>query len=443
MTDQTQTLERPAGASESIAAANQEPEWLRRRRADAAALYASLAMPRDDEEDWRRTDLRGLNLRDFETYKKPGAKVDDFAALPDGLRATTAPGDFAGTSYEVDSTSVFRELGSEAADAGIVFTDLHTAARDHSELLEKFLNGADGVAVDADKFMAMHAAFMAGGNFIHVPKGVHLEKAIKCTYWLDDPAVAAFPHTLVVVEPEASVAIIDEYISAPSSRPAFAAPVTEAHLGRASRLNYVSLQRWSQDTWNMSRQRFVFDDEAKASLLFAALGSRTTKAYVQTIFKGASSSARMKGLIVGDNDQSIDYQTLQEHAGVASESDLDFKAALKDRSRAIWLGLCVITKTGQRSNANQTCRNLLLSEKASAFPIPSLEILANDVKCSHGTTVGQVDEQQIFYAQTRGIDREAAERMIVDGFFQPLVDSVSTEGVRDLLHEVLEQRLEL
>jgi Fe-S cluster assembly protein SufD len=301
----------------------------------------------------------------------------------------------------------------------------------------------DGVRPAADKFTALHAALVAGGNFLYVPRGVQVDNAVKCSYWLDDPKAGFFPHTLIVLEQDARLAVLDEYISRSADLPALAVPVTEAYLGPFSRLNYVSLQRWGDTTWNISRQRFVHDEGAQASLLFAALGSRVTKAYVDTIFRGASSSASLKGLIVGDNDQHIDYQTLQEHSGVASESDLDFRAALRGRSKAIWLGLCAILKDAQRSNANQTCRNLLLSPNASAFPIPSLEILANDVKCSHGTTVGQVDESQVFYAMTRGIDRETAQKMIVDGFLEPMIDTIPTEGVRDLLHEILDQRLEV
>lgn len=443
MTQEAQTLERPSVAAfESISDLHDEPAWLRERRKQAWSLYQGMAMPRLDEEDWRRTDLRGLKLEEFETFK-PGQSVSSHDDLPAGLRESSAPGDFSGVSFQVDSTAAYRELSPELEKQGVVFCDLHTAAREHPGILQRYLMGEDGARPDSNKFSAMHAALFAGGNLLHVPKGVEIEKAIKCTYWIDDANIASFPHTLVVLDEGARVALIDEYISPTDEQPALAIPITEAHLGAFSQLNYVSLQRWGGNTWNMSRQRFVLGEQSNASLLFAALGAKTTKAYVETVFNGNASNAKLKGLILADGEQHVDYQTLQQHAGVASESDLDFKAALRGSAKAIWLGLCVIEKSGQRSNANQSCRNLLLSPNASAFPIPSLEILANDVKCSHGTTVGQVDEGQIFYAQTRGIDRQTAERMIVDGFFEPLIDAIPTEGVRDLLHEVLDQRLDL
>jgi Fe-S cluster assembly protein SufD len=443
VSEQIQTIERPSDAVvERVSDEHDEPAWLRERRARAWRAFQTLAMPSMDQEDWRRTDLRGLKLDSFQTYA-PHSVATSIEDLPDALRAATAPGEFAAVAVQVDSTSVFRELPDELAQQRVIFTDIHTAAREHSELLQKCLDDEDAPSPDSDKFAAMAAAFAAGGNFIYVPDGVRIDKTIKCTHWIDDPSVASFPRTMVLLGKEASLVLIDEYISPTRGEPSLAMPVTQAHIGPFANLNYVSLQRFGRNTWNLSRQRFVFAEEAKASLLFAALGSGTTKAYVDTIFRGNASNARLKGLIVADGKQHVDYQTLQEHAGVGSESDLDFKAALRGESRAIWLGLCKIDKSGQRSNANQTCRNLLLSDKAGAFPIPSLEILANDVKCSHGTTVGQVDEQQIFYAMTRGIDRETAEKMIVDGFFEPLIDAIPAEGVRDVLHDILDQRLEV
>jgi Fe-S cluster assembly protein SufD len=443
VSEPTQTIERPAEAAfEQISDQHDEPAWLRERRGRAWRAFQTLAMPSMDQEDWRRTDLRGLSLEIFQPYasRSESASWDD---LPSGLRDATAPGDFAALSAQVDSSSVFRQLRDELARQGVIFTDIHTAAREHGELLQHCLEDEDAPSPESDKFAAMAAAFAAGGNFIYVPDGVRVEQAIKCTYWIEDAATASFPRTVVVLGKEASMVLIDEYISHDRDASSLAVPVTQAHIGPFANLNYVSLQRLGRNTWNISRQRFVFDEEAKASLLFAALGAGTTKAYVDTVFRGNASNARLKGLIVADGKQHVDFQTLQQHAGVGSESDLDFKAALRGESRAIWLGLCKIDKSGQRSNANQTCRNLLLSDKAGAFPIPSLEILANDVKCSHGTTVGQVDEQQIFYAMTRGIDRDTAEKMIVDGFFEPLIDAIPAEGVRDLLHDILDQRLEV
>ncbi|HEX5939434.1 MAG TPA: SufD family Fe-S cluster assembly protein, partial [Dehalococcoidia bacterium] len=398
MTEQTQTLERPVEAAyAAISDEHSEPDWLRNRRSAAWQTFQRMPMPSMDQEDWRRTDLRGLKLDQFKLYS-PHAKVTSWEQLPAALTAASAPGDFAAVSVQVDSTSVFRD---QPETSGVIFTDVHTAARENQELLQRCLEDEDAPSPDSDKFAAMSAALAAGGNFIYVPDGVHIEKPIKCTYWLESPEVALFPRTTVVLGREASVVLIDEYLSADGPDSALAVPVTQAHIGPFANLDYVSLQRFGDNTWNISRQRFVFAEEAKASLLFAALGAGTTKAYVDTIFKGNASRAQLKGLIVADGKQHVDYQTLQQHAGVASESDLDFKAALRGESRAIWPGLCKIDKSGQRSNANQTCRNLLLSRNAGAFPIPSLEILANDVKCSHGTTVGQVDEQQIFYAMTR------------------------------------------
>lgn len=443
MSEQTQTIERPVGPEVArISEEHDEPGWLRERRARAWRAFQTLAMPSMDQEDWRRTDLRGLKLDGFQPYS-PHETVESTEDLPAALRDASSGGEFAAVSVQIDSTSVFRHLPPEIAAEGVIFSDIHTAAKLHSELVKASLEDEDAPSPDADKFAAMAAAFAAGGNFIYVPDGVSIEKSIKCTYWIEDPSVASFPQTIVVLGRDASLVLIDEYISPSRSEASVALPVTHARLGPFANLNYVSLQRFGSNTWNISRQRFVFDEESKGSLLFAALGAGTTKAYVDTIFRGNASNARLKGLMVGDGKQHIDYQTLQQHAGVGSESDLDFKAALRGESRAIWLGLCKIEKSGQRSNANQTCRNLLLSDKAGAFPIPSLEILANDVKCSHGTTVGQVDEQQIFYAMTRGIDRETAEKMIVDGFFEPLIDAIPAEGVRDLLHDILDQRLEV
>ncbi|MPZ22861.1 MAG: Fe-S cluster assembly protein SufD [Dehalococcoidia bacterium] len=440
MTQQIRAIEKERSApSTSISEASGEPDWFRSRRDEAWQLAWTMPVPAMNQEDWRRTDLSDLDL---DSFLQPPPVTDGSDVLPTALQASMAGGSYAGTSIQVGSRIVRRETSPALAESGVIFTDLHTAAREHPELIERYLMAEDGVRPDADKFTALHAALVAGGNLVHVPAGVRVEGTIKCTYWIEDPSAASFPHTLVVLGTDATLSLVDEYISETTDVPALAVPVTEAYLGRSAALSYVGVQRWGQNTWNISRQRFLFEEGASASLLVVALGSRTTKAYVETIFNGAASHASMKGLILGDNQQHIDYQTLQLHAGVGTESDLDFRAALRGKARSVWLGLCHIAKSGQRSNANQSCHNLLLSREAGAFPIPSLEIEANDVKCSHGTAVGQVDEGQVFYAMTRGIDRETAEKMIVDGFFEPLVASIRAEGVREVLQGLLDQRLE-
>lgn len=427
-------------AVETLSALLREPDWLRERRREAWEAYKRIPMPAVNQEDWRRTDISPLRLEELAPFAGGPDRVDSLQGLPAALRGQMAETGAADLLVQVDARPAYVSLSRELAEQGVRFAPLEQAAREQPELVAPHFM-REAVPPSAGKFAALHGALWSGGSFLYVPEGVEVAQPLHSSYWLTRSGVAVFPHTLIVLEAGASAIFIEEYLSETQEGDALAAPAVEVFLGDGAQLRYIGLQRWGANVWNLGHQHFLAGAAASLEILSVAMGSRVTKAYLNTTFRGRGAHGQLLGLVVGDGDQHIDFQTVQDHLGPHTESNLDFKAAMMGRARMVWLGLVRILPGAQRSNAYQSSRNILLSEHAAAFPIPSLEIEANDVRCTHGTTIGQVDAEQIYYLQTRGLSQREAGKVIVGGFFQPMIQRVPVPGVQDLLHRLVDQRL--
>ncbi|HEX9375800.1 MAG TPA: Fe-S cluster assembly protein SufD [Actinomycetota bacterium] len=424
---------------EALAALPAGPEFIRAQRERAHAEYEALPVPAQETEEWRYTDLSELDLGSFRAFA-PGGQADNLDDVPpEVLLAAGDVGERAGLLVQRNSEVLTAHLAPELAEQGVVFTGLDAAAERLPELVEPHLHAI--VPTDRTKFTALHGAFRTGGTFLYVPPRVRVELPLQSLTYLDAGSAAVFPHTLIVVGEQADVTFIDRYVS-PALDRALSDAVVEIDVGPASKVSYVSLQEWGEGVTHVSVQRARLARDAEFHSLSVAFGADLSRNEFESVLAEPGGHSEMLGLYFADGSQHFDHRTLQDHEAPNGTSQLLYKGALKGASRAIYSGWVHIRPGASRSDAFQTNRNIVLSEHAKADAIPNLEIENNEVRCGHAASVGPVDEEALFYLQSRGIPRKEAERLIVFGFFREVLDRVGLEEVRRGLEQAIERELE-
>jgi Fe-S cluster assembly protein SufD len=388
-------------------------------RAELLQRYRELPLPTTSDEPWRFTDLK-----DFD----PDAYVGN-----GGLSQGTVPAKQSGMlDIDVAGLAIVTEAGIEIQRAaeGVTFEAL---PEDHERL---------GTLVGHDeKFAAHNAALWKHGLLIEIPKGVVVEQPLYVRISNAAENGSVFFRLLVVAGEGSQATLIEEYTSATPALSGYSNAVAELFVEQAAQLEYVSLQNLSSETWHFATHHAQVGRDARLDWVAGGFGSKKGKIRIQNDLAGPGAESRVTGAYFADGEQHLDYDTFQEHIAPSTTSDFAFKGALRDRATAVWRGMIRVEKDAQKTNAYQENRNLMLSTQAHADSIPGLEILANDVRCTHGATLGQVDREQLFYLMARGLSRAEAERLIVRGFFQDILDRIELEPVRETLGEALEARI--
>jgi Fe-S cluster assembly protein SufD len=330
-------------------------------------------------------------------------------------------------------------LNPALAAKGVVFTDYLTAEREHPDLLEKALGSA--VKPSEGKFAGLTAALARSGVLLYVPANVEVELPLHSVIWSPGVDLAHFSHILVYVEDGASVTYVHETASPDDDGQALNAAILEGYVGRNAKLTFVELQSLGHHVYNFAHERIRVARDGRIDWIYGALGTRLTKAFSDLDLEGEGSSGRMSGFFFTDKDQHLDLDTQQNHHAPHTTSDLLFKGALKGHSRSVWQGMIYVAPNAQKTDGYQANRNLVLDKSARADSIPGLEILADDVRCTHGATVGKIDPEHMFYLRSRGIPEREAQRLVVEGFFTPVMDRIPFEGVRDRLMAAIQKRL--
>jgi Fe-S cluster assembly protein SufD len=297
------------------------------------------------------------------------------------------------------------------------------------------------VGWEDDKFAAHNAAAWRNGLLVHVPGGLELERPLFVRVVNAIENGSLFWRLLVVAEEGSRFSLVEEYSSASAELPGYFNGVAELFVRQAAKLEYVSLQNLSRETWHFASHHARVERDAELDWVSGGFGSKRGKTRIQNDLAGPGATSRVTGAYFGDGEQHLDFDTFQEHIAPDTESDFAFKGALRDTATAVWRGMIRVERDAQKTNAYQECRNLMLSPTTHAVPIPGLEILANDVRCTHGATVGRVDREQLFYLMARGLPRPEAERLIVRGFFQDVLDRIELEPVREAVTSALERRI--
>jgi Fe-S cluster assembly protein SufD len=412
-----------------------DPAWLRDRRLEAWQVYERTPVPDTKGEAWRYTDVSRLPWDAAEVVLAMPAptttpRVD--GRVPGAERAS-------GTLASEDGSAGARRLEPGAEARGVVFTDLLTAVREHGELIEPHLLRV-GVTPERGKFAALHCALVNGGTFLYVPAGVEVALPFQSLRTMRRPGGALFPHTLIVAEPGSVVTYVEESFSPTLEGLALNCAATEIVAGRGSRVRVAALQEWGRHVFHYGLQRARVGRDATVSSLVVTLGARLSRVEVQSALEEEGGTSEMLGLYLADGEQHMDHNTLQLHEAPNTNSDLLFKGALMERSRSAFAGLIKVFKGAQGTDAYQKNRNLLLSPDARADSLPNLEIEADDVRCSHGATIGQADELQLFYLMSRGLARAEAERLLVLGFFEEVLARVPMPLLKERIRRAVERK---
>jgi Fe-S cluster assembly protein SufD len=390
----------------TVAAPPAEAAWLTDLRAGWERRLAGTPRPSGLEEEWRRTSLDDLPWVAAEAAAAPRTTHE----LPDHLAA-----------------------------AGVVFGDLAEVARERPDLVQRHLGRGQTLDSHAH-FWALAQARWRGGTFLYVPRGVTVDETLVARVDIGS-AAACFPVSLVVAEEGSSVSLLEE-IRSDDEVATWYGGIADVVAGPGSRVRYASLQRLGDAAWNLGAQRVEVGQDAEVTTLNAEVGSAVTKLGVDVRMAGKGGSSRLLGLLAAGGSQHIDINSVQDLIASHTTSDLLYLSALYDQARAAFYGVTRVRREAKSTSSYQECRNLLLSPQAGAEPIPVLEIETNDIlRCGHGATAGAIDPTQRFYAQSRGLPAEEAERMIVRGFFEQVVAQIPSQVIRGAVLGALASRI--
>jgi Fe-S cluster assembly protein SufD len=428
-------------AFSSFLESRDEPAWLVEMRRAAWKKFEELPWPSNRDEEWMRTDIRLFKLDRFTLPGEHVAKV----AMPHALLATGV--ELGGQLATLNSRPAdFGELSRVKADldpkwkkSGVLFGSLDELVSDHGDLLKPYFERR---VVDPckDKFSALHAAVWSGGTLLYVPKGVRVAEPLHSLSALA-PGGVDLGKTLVILADGAEATMLSETASTDLAAGGLHCGSIELIVEPSASLRYVNLQNWGHEVWHFAHQKAHVAREGRLQWTIGALGAKLAKVNQHVAMTGPDAEVQVNGVMFTAGRQHLSYNTHQHHQAPYCKSDLLYKAALQDHSRTVWRGMIKVDRGAQRTDGYQRNDNLMLSRDARADSIPGLEIEADDVRCTHGSTSGRVDDMQLFYAMTRGFTRREAVRMIVAGFFQQVFDRITIESVRDALGEAIGRRV--
>jgi len=422
-----------------------EPEWVRERRQQAWEAWENIPMPTMKDEEWRRTDISKIDFNRFRPFNNSnGHQFESVDQLPDATRSLVTASDEeaarGGFLVQGDSRVRLTELSEELREQGVIFMGLEQAVEEHPDLVKEYLF-TKVMQPNYSKFAALNGAFWSGGAFLYVPRGVEVEVPVQAFFSVTEPELAIFQHNLIVLEENASAQFVEAFQSENQEYETLNNGITEIFLNDNSRLNFTSVQNWGKNVYDLSNKRAHLGRDAKITWIVSTFGGKLTKNHIDSVCEGEGSEAKAMGLYFLDGAQHLDVGVLLKLNNPHTFADSLYKGALKNKSRSIFQGLIKIEKEAQYVNAFLENKNLLLTKGARADSIPVLEIRADEVKASHGATVGRIDENQMYYLMSRGLSREQAQRIIVAGFFEDVIRHIGAQSTKDMILQLIEQKI--
>jgi len=421
-----------------------EPEWVRERRQQAWDAWGDIPMPTQKDEEWRRTDISVIDFEQFRPFVKPnGHALDSVEQLPDATKSLIDhAGADGGYLVQGDSNVQLTQLSEELQEQGVIFMGLEEAIEKHPDLVKEYLF-TKVMSPRYSKFAALNGAFWSGGAFLYVPRNVEVQIPVRAFFNVNAPDLAIFQHNLIVLDENASAEFVEVYQSENEEYKTLNSGITEIFLNDSARLNFTALQNWSENVYDLSNKRAYISRDAKITWVIATFGGKLTKNHIDSICDAPGAEANAQGLYFLDENQHLDVGVLLKLNSPHTHADSFYKGALKGKSRSVFQGLIRIEKGAQDVGAFLENKNLLLARGARADSIPVLEIESDDVKASHGATVGRIDDNQMFYLMSRGLSRKQAERVIVSGFFENVIKHIGSENTKNMIHKLIEQKIRL
>lgn len=423
-----------------IADLYREPEWLSGRRRHALEIYRETPSPDRVAHLWRYTDpaqFENNNGRSTPAPPPPGARRD----FPSVITTALASESLAATVYIRDGLVWKTAIDDKIASRGVLVMDLHEAALSHADLVEPYLGSLIGP--EFGKYEAYANAAWTGGLLVYIPRGVEVDRPIHIVTAQPQPESYRSGRLLVIVESQASLTLIDEYGEGMdgSDENSHTTNIVELFVRDAGRLHYSAIQNWNRGTTSFFTQRARLSADANLDTVLTSVGAGTAKVDCGAVLAGKGSESNMYGLAIGDQRQHFDHHTVHLHESGHTRSDLHFKVALRDEANSVYTGLIRIEEKSDYCEAYQENRNLVLSPGARAESIPELEIMNNEVRCTHGATVGKIDPQEVFYLMSRGIAKGDAIHLIVAGFVGPILEHLP-KVAHDRIERIVVGRLE-
>lgn len=411
------------------------PQWLVQQKQKSWTDYLALPAPSRKMENWRFANVKGLNVEGFH-LAKPLTEEEGQSLVEKSKSIQNFSGKMV---FGNDDLLAEEPLSEELIAQGVIFESLERAFTKHSAILEEFYMAQES-ALGSEKFTALHTALNRNGTLLFVPENVEIVLPFVSYHWSKGQEAAVFPHTLVIAKDNSKVTFVDVYASEEREGAQLACGVSTLYAGSGAKVEYHYVQNWNEDSLSFNRLTTVAQRDSNIRAFGLNLGSKHARSEGHTIIDGAGSNAELFSLTVAHGEQEMDQRTLQSHNAPHSRSDLLFKNVLLDNSKTIFSGLIKVAEQAQLTDAYQTNRNLLLSPSAEANSLPGLEILANDVKCSHGATTGQIDENQLFYLLSRGISKPTAQILLVFGFFEEIIEKMENEELAELYRGLVHQK---
>jgi Fe-S cluster assembly protein SufD len=411
------------------------PEWFRDQQRAAWDQFESLPQPTRKNQAWRFSNVGLLDLARFKT--SPPLSEDDRNNV---LKYSRGLGEYAGRMIFANDQLVERDVVSEdLKKRGVIFQPLERAVVEHADLFRKYFMSTEAKLGSA-KFAELHKALVSTGTFLFVPRGLEIEFPIEIFHWLRHDNSSVFPHLLLVADELAKVTVIEHFRSCNRTAPGFACGVNDLIAGPGAKVTYVCAQEWASNVIALQMNSTVVDHDASAMSLNLHVGAKYSRFESLSRLIGEGGRSDLLAVAVAKEQQEFDARTLQDHISPRTASDLLYKNVLDDRARTIFGGLIRVEPHAHFTDAYQKVRNLLLSDDAEANSMPGLEILADNVRCTHGATSGQIDEDELFYLRTRGIPTKIAQRLLVTGFLDEVIQRLDHVAIAEHLHQLIENK---
>jgi len=409
------------------------PEWFQSARCEAWNRFEKLAWPKRTDESWRFTDLKKIDIA--------GAKrAEEVAEAAELISRSTSLEAVSGRMIFANDRMVHHSILSDELRAkGMIWESLGIAVREHAEIVRRHFM-TQPVLLGGDKFAALHQANVTNGTFLFIPKNTEISLPIEVFHWMSGDNVAVFPHTLIVVGENSRVTLVDHFLGASSKTSGVACGVNDLFLETGAKLTYVNVQGWSENTKAFQMNSTVVGRDAASTSLTLNLGAAYARGESVSHLAGQGGRSDMLSVNVTNGRQEIDQRTFQIHEVPNTASDLLYKNSLDDQARTLFAGLIRVEPGAHKTDAYQKVRNLLLSDEAEANSAPGLEIEADDVRCTHGATSGQVEAEELFYLLARGIPMKQAQKLIVHGFLQEAIDRLGNEAIAKVLGERVSEK---
>lgn len=432
---------------DNLASQNGEPSWLKELRVSSWEAYLQTPMPTGRDEDWRKTEIDNLDLSTLNAIDL-STKNDVKTKLPDWFEtALTFFDNHSGVVAEVGHCSIPAQLSADLVAQGVIFCSIKQALHDHAELIRPYLS-----KIESDqKFVLMNKALFNSGTFLYVPANVEIEGPfVSLTHFTSSNGspngVAIFPRLIAVVGKHSKISLVNVLSSEQGKDPkttsrSLANALVEVHIDAGAKFEYLELQKFDANVFAITRTHNQVEQDASIKSLTVALGGSQLKGDIATVLNAHGASSDLQGIVLGDTDEHYSFNTIQQHNAPNTTSNINFRVALKGNAQSIYQGIIEVAKVAQKTAAFQSNKNLLLGSQARADSIPKLEILADDVKCSHGATVGPVDREQIFYLMSRGLAAPEAEELIVTGFFRQILEACTIGRAKEWVYDVLAEKI--